>query len=250
MIGHKIFEFDRVDSTNAVADQVFQERDPAGGEVVWAHDQYAGRGQHDHTWESEPGKNLSFTVILRPRFLAPHRQFLLNKAVALAVADFVTDALRKVSHPPVSVKWPNDIYIGDNKAAGILIENKIMGSKLDTSLVGIGINVNQLVFPPEIPNPVSLITFLRLETDLREMLLAVCRHLDARYSALQDPGRGNLDEDYDSRLLGFEQWRNYTFRGRISKGKIKGVNLTGQLVIETITGATLSFDHGEVGFVL
>jgi len=250
LIGNKIFEFDRVDSTNTVADQIFQQRDPADGEVVWAHDQYAGRGQHDHTWVSEPGKNLSFTVILRPRFLPPHRQFMLNKAVALAVADFVAGALQKGPHPPVSVKWPNDIYVGESKIGGILIENKIMGSKLDTSLVGIGINVNQRVFPPEIPNPTSLVSFLKQETDVREMLTWVCRHLESRYAALQEPGKGNLDEAYDSRLLGFEQWRNYTLQGRISRGKIKGVNLTGQLLIETVTGTTLSFDHGEVGFIL
>ncbi len=249
MIGYKIFEFDRVDSTNTIADQIFQEHDPAGGEVVWAHDQYAGRGQHDHTWLSEPGKNLSFTIILRPRFLAPHRQFMLNKAVALGVADFVAAGLGRVSHPAVSIKWPNDIYVGENKIGGILIENKIMGSKLDTSLVGIGINVNQMVFSPEIPNPASLISFLHQEMDIREMLTGVCRHLNARYAALQDPGNGNLDANYNSRLLGFELWRDYTFRGSTNRAKIKGVSLTGQLLIETHTGDTLMFDHGEVGFV-
>jgi len=258
LIGKNVIELVRVDSTNAFADTLLMQGQPADGDVVWAHEQFAGRGQHDHIWTSAPGKNLTFTVILRPSFLAPDRQFLLNKAVALALVDFIDHSLNAASRiphpvscitrPSLSIKWPNDIYAADKKIGGILIENKIMGATLETSLAGIGVNINQEHFPAGIPNPVSLIHFLHREIALKDALLNLCGCLDLRYNTLKLSGSISLDLEFDQRLMGFDEWRKFTCLNKPLDGKIRGVNNLGQLQLETRKGKLLIFNHGEIQF--
>ncbi len=266
MIGKKIVELDSIDSTNAYANKLLLHSPLEDGVVIWSHEQFAGRGQHDHIWVSETGKNLTFTVIFRPAFLAPDRQFLLNKVVALAVIDFLATSLLNSStsrpareespgssgiiQPSLSIKWPNDIYVGDLKIGGILIEHKIMGYMLETSLAGIGVNINQTHFTPDIPNPGSLIQFLHRETSLKDALLMVCRYLDLRYNTLKESGPESLDFDFNQHLLGFGKWRKFTCLEDTLEGNIRGVNSLGQLLIETRTGETLQFNHREVEYIL
>jgi BirA family transcriptional regulator, biotin operon repressor / biotin---[acetyl-CoA-carboxylase] ligase len=270
LIGKKIFELDRVDSTNAFANLMLSEGKVEDGDVIWSHEQFAGRGQLNHTWVSEPGRNLTFTVILRPVFLPPDRQFRLNKAVSLAVADFVRASLQQLTDDqrqknpssdallipetdirksPVKIKWPNDIYAGNLKIGGILIENKIMGSTLDSSLVGIGVNINQSDFSPDVPNPVSLIRLLNRETPVKDALILLCRHLDLRYSTLKSAGQTSLDDDFEQQLLGFEQWREFLCNGEKTEGKIIGVNDLGQLKIETSSRKAQLFSHREIEYL-
>ncbi len=266
MIGKKIVELESIDSTNAYANKLLLHSPLEDGVVIWAHEQFAGRGQHDHIWVSETGKNLTFTVIFRPAFLAPDRQFLLNKVVALAVIDFLgtsldnntaigpareeSQGIPRIIQPSLSIKWPNDIYVGDLKIGGILIEHKIMGYILETSLAGIGVNINQTHFTPDIPNPGSLIQFLHREILLKDALLMVCRCLDRRYNILKESGPESLDFDFNQHLLGFGKWRKFTCLEDTFEGKILGVNSLGQLLIETRTGKTLQFNHREVEYIL
>jgi len=249
MIGKSILELSRVDSTNGYANQLLNQGELDEGTVIWAHEQFAGRGQHDNHWISEAGKNLTFTVVIKPLFLAPDQQFLLNKAVALGVVDFVRNSLGVNSSPGISIKWPNDIYIHDKKAGGILIEHKIMGSVLVTSLAGIGININQTEFASHLPNPVSLIHLLREEMELREALLVLCGFIDQRYVTLRNSGSTNLDLDYHHCLLGFEQWRYFSCSGDRMEGKITGVDNIGRLLVESRTGEVLHFNHKEIEYV-
>jgi BirA family transcriptional regulator, biotin operon repressor / biotin---[acetyl-CoA-carboxylase] ligase len=256
MIGKTIIEPGRVDSTNNLANQLLAKGPVEEGVVIRADEQFAGRGQQGHNWESEAGKNLTFSVILKPSFLAPDRQFLLNKLVSLAVVDYIEAASRishpasRIPHPQISIKWPNDIYAGDRKIAGILIENKIMGSSLETCIAGIGININQTRFSPDIPNPVSLSQIIHAETELKAALKAVCRFLDLRYTALRQGGPATPDLEYDQRLLGYELWRKFIHSRDQFEGKIKGVDELGRLVIETRTGKILGFNHREIEFIL
>ncbi len=273
MIGEKIIELERVDSTNGWAARAMEESDFSDGTVIRAKDQYAGRGQHDHQWISEPDKNLTFTLVLHPGFLPPDFQFQLNKAISLGILDFV----RKVSAPlqsplqhpegqlagllkpaplrqkamettEASVKWPNDIYLGGRKIAGILIENKIMGDKLDTVLVGIGLNVNQQRFSPALPDAGSLIGFLGHELELNETLTDLCGILENRYRMLRRQQFAALDRDYCRNLLGFNQWRSFLSDGNLIEGKITGVDPFGRLVIETRNGERNAYNHKTIEF--
>ena len=253
MIGKPIFELDRIDSTNAYANKVLATGDLTEGTVIWAHEQYAGRGQQYHLWISEAGKNLTFTIVLKPLFLPPDRQFLLNKAVSLGVLDFVRSSIKNISGnqiPETGIKWPNDIYVGNQKIGGILIEHKIMGNILDTSLAGIGMNINQIRFSSEIPNPVSLIHLLHSEMALKEALMEICSCLGNRYKMLQDEETETLDHDYHNSLLGYNQWRNFTRNGILMEGKITGVDNLGRLLIEIRSGEVVTFNHREVEYVL
>lgn len=262
MIGKTILELDRVDSTNAYANRLLSGGPVEEGTIIWAHEQFAGRGQHGHSWISEPGKNLTFTVILKPGFIDPEQQFLLNKAISLGVLDFIRTSLNNISpagsntaahsnsgHPQgISIKWPNDLYIGNKKIGGILIEHKIMGISLETSLAGIGININQIRFSSTLPNPVSLMQIGGKEMDLKEVLPEVCRCLEIRYHALREQGPDNLNRDYQESMLGYGQWRKYVCSGSLMEGKIGGVDNLGRLMVETRSGEIRYFNHGEIEF--
>ena len=261
MIGNKIIQLDRVDSTNIYAGTILDREDHEEGTVFRAIEQFAGKGQQDHKWESESGKNLTFTVLLKPVFLTASRQFMLNKAIALGVVDFVNDSLLKSSFcqkdhnsqnslPVVTIKWPNDIYAGDKKIGGILIEHRIMGQTISATLAGIGININQTRFDPEIPNPVSMIHLIHNEMVLADALSSVCQSLDHRYETLKEFGSECLDKSFNQHLLGLGQWRNYSRQGFVFEGKIIGVDDIGRLKVENRDGKCLHFDHKEVEYIL
>lgn len=166
---------EQTDSTNNRA----AESRYGAGDVVIAERQEAGRGQRGNSWSSTPGENLTFSVVLRPDFLPAERQFRISKAVALAVADTIAEAgLRP------AIKWPNDIYIGDRKVTGILIENDLMGPYLSRSVIGIGLNVNQTRFDPALPNPTSLAAEAGHPFDRAEVFISFYRHLAERYRTL------------------------------------------------------------------
>ena len=146
--------YDTVESTNDVARKAVGELDNLS--VIAARWQTAGRGQGDHKWHSRPGENLTFSVVMKfgegglaP--LAARDMLLITETVTLALRRYL---LRK--RIPARIKWPNDIYVGDRKICGILIENILHGPEVSFSIVGIGLNLNQTEFPPDLPNPVSL----------------------------------------------------------------------------------------------
>ena len=137
-MNQNIIILEEVDSTNTwLADNVAE---LAGGVAVMARDQSAGRGQRGTSWESAPGKNLTLSLLLKPEGVPAAKSFILSEAVAVAVAETVEAIVPDVN---VSIKWPNDIYVGDLKLGGVLIENSLSASDIDHSIVGLGLNINQ-----------------------------------------------------------------------------------------------------------
>lgn len=189
---------------------------------VTADFQTAGRGQRGNGWESEPGKNLLFSMLwFPPEELHPSRQFLISKAVSLAVAEVVDSLLAGCQAPEVAIKWPNDIYIGDGKVAGILIEHSLRSARsIDHTVIGIGLNLNQRRFCSGAPNPVSVIGFTDREIPVEQVAAklrdSLVNHLSSLASMVAglptDFGRPEypmLDERYSSRLWrrrGFHPW--------------------------------------------
>jgi BirA family biotin operon repressor/biotin-[acetyl-CoA-carboxylase] ligase len=244
IIGARIIELEETGSTNAYAGLLLQREQAEEGTVVTARNQTAGRGQGDNTWDSEAGMNLTFTVILYPAFLPPARQFLLNKAVSLGVYDFLH------SHTEaVSIKWPNDLYLGGRKAGGILLQHRICGDAIEASLVGIGININQARFHPSLPDPVSLIHLLNREVVLEEALTQVLRFLDIRYRRLKDNPDQPPDDEYNQALMGFGIPRLYRSDNQTFQGIIRGVDAEGRLLVELPEGELQSFSHREIVFL-
>lgn len=180
--------------------------DAPAGTTVATHCQTAGRGQRGNSWEAEPGHNLTFSVLLRPETIPAARQFELSMLVALAVADTVSGLLEGTDAPEVTVKWPNDIYIGDSKVCGMLIENSLRGRNIEHSIAGIGVNINQRRFVSDAPNPVSVICYTGREIMLEPLLDELCTRIvhDVEAYTGTPADAASLLERYRSRL-----WRGY-----------------------------------------
>ena len=165
--------------------------------VVAARTQTSGRGQGDHTWTSEPGQNLTFTFVLKFPPCAP-----LAASEILRITQAVTHALREYllsKGVAARIKWPNDIYVGDKKICGILIENILGGKQVAASMVGIGLNLNQSRFPADLPNPVSLRQVTGRRYDLREELVLLREELKKSASLLDSQeGRTELARYFDA----------------------------------------------------
>ncbi len=168
-----------------------------GGTVIYTPSQTAGRGQKGNSWESEDGKNLTFSMLLKRPPVKARDQFYLSEAAALAVVE----ALTALGGDGFTVKWPNDVYWRDKKACGMLIENSLDGADIATSIIGIGINVNQERFLSDAPNPVSLINITGHEHDLMELLKRVCSRIEGLVESMGDSSaREELHQRYMAAL--------------------------------------------------
>jgi BirA family transcriptional regulator, biotin operon repressor / biotin---[acetyl-CoA-carboxylase] ligase len=242
----RIIELSVVDSTNLYAERILQKQKVIEGTVIRAHEQSAGKGLGENRWISESGKNLTVSIILYPRFLPVERQFMLNKAVSLAVLDIVNTLVHSAS---CRIKWPNDIYSGTRKLGGILIINTVSGTDFDTSIAGIGININQTEFDPVLPNPTSvkLITGMDSEPDMAMTLLI--EKMDLRYNQLKMDQSEQLDSEYRENLVGYGETRKFkTEKGEI-EGVIRDVDPFGRLIIETVNKKQMIFSHKEIDWI-
>ena len=158
----KIVHIDETDSTNR-----WLKEHGEGTMVVAAEYQTAGKGCGSNSWESERGRNLTFSMLIHPKGISAKDQFHITEVVSVALCK----TLQPYIYNKVEIKWPNDIYVGDQKICGILIENRLQGQEIRDCIIGIGLNVNQRAFVSDAPNPVSMYQLTRQETD-REALLA------------------------------------------------------------------------------
>ncbi|MDR1154624.1 MAG: biotin--[acetyl-CoA-carboxylase] ligase [Bacteroidales bacterium] len=214
----------------------------AEGTVVVTDRQTRGRGQGDNSWESEPGANLTFSIILYPRSVKASRQFILSKALSLAVYDFISRFV-----PDVSVKWPNDVYAGDRKITGILIENFIEGACISKTIAGIGVNINQERFTGDAPNPVSLRQLTGSTYRLEECLHELQARIAVRYRMIaEDPVR--INSEYLHHLYRFGRPGRFIADGLSFEATIVGVNRYGMLEMITDAGERRVFGFREVAF--
>lgn len=247
----RIIWVDETDSTNSHCLRIAGEE--AGwdaGVVVAARSQTAGRGQRGNSWEAEKGKNLTFSVLWKPAGIEAAGQFCISEGVALAVCDLLEDY-----GVEAQVKWPNDIYVGDRKICGILIEHALMGREISRTIAGIGLNVNQKCFLSDAPNPVSMFQLLGTEYELKPMLSRLCELIERRIRGVEEgEGREAVHAEFRSRL-----WRGdgkgYPFRERASgrefTGEILEVEPGGILQVRDVErGEILKYAFKEVEFLL
>jgi BirA family transcriptional regulator, biotin operon repressor / biotin---[acetyl-CoA-carboxylase] ligase len=233
---------DRVDSTNTYCMKFANQGEPEGLAVA-SHFQEHGRGQRGNSWQSEEGKNLTFSLLLRPEFVKVEEQFAISKVIALAICDWL-----KNNEVEAFIKWPNDIYVGDRKIAGILIENSFSGPTLDISVIGIGLNLNQIVFSTEIPNPTSMSSLTgktyQPETVLSEIIVSI----QLRYYQLKFGLAGKVSDDYLKSLYRFQKFYHFILNNSRFKAKIVGIRTTGELTLETEDGQLKSYGFNEIRF--
>ncbi len=218
-------------STNDLALQLCQHQTTSDGTIIITSNQTTGRGQRGNTWHVEPGKNLTFSFILKPTFLAVQDQFNLNIIVSLAVHDYLTE---KMDTTFIRIKWPNDIMANTKKIAGILIENQLQGNSFSCTVVGIGLNINQELF--SINTATSLYQITHQVYDLNDELEQLLHKLEVRYLQLKSGKKNTLLDDY----LNVMYWRNelHTFVAddQSFEGTIVGLDDLGRLKISTKQG--------------
>ena len=239
-----IVKLEAIGSTNTYIDQIDVADSLSEGYVVVAHSQTAGRGQRGNSWEAAPGKNLTFSYLLRPHDVVAHEQFILSQAVALAVVDVLSRYA-----DGFSVKWPNDIYYCDKKIAGILIEHNLTGSHISRTIVGIGLNINQASFVSDAPNPVSLLQIMGREYDLDEVLSAILQATAMRYAMCNDDREG-LRQAYANVLYRREGYYRYRDADGEFEAAIRDVRPNGYLLLVDRAGREREYAFKEVAFVI
>jgi len=220
------------------------------GTVVVSDFQTGGKGQSGATWNSETGKNILMSAFFHPQFLAVKRIFLLSKAVTLALKDTLNyyGIFSKI-------KWPNDIYVDEMKIAGVLIENSMRGMEVQQSIVGIGLNVNQEIFPSDIPNPVSMKMITGQIFSIDDCLFTLCNNLERRYFQLKAEHFYKIAAEYLNSLYQFNQMCQYKRLVPLKQveqyfsGQIINVEDEGTIVLQKEDGALERFRFKEIAFL-
>ena len=235
----------QVDSTNTFLKNILSNSKPVPeGTVIMAEDQFAGRGQRENVWHAEPGKNLTFSILLRPNFIDAAGQYDVTRAASLGVYD----ALQPLLGDGLKIKWPNDIYYQDKKLGGMLIENILQGSQIKNSVIGIGLNVNQDNFHDNAHNATSIRKILQRDYDLKNILAEICNHIEAYYLHLKAGRFDFVRNAYLSRLYWLNEERQYRSNGQVFAGRIKSVTNAGMLVIDK-DGEEAAFNLKEIEFL-
>lgn len=245
-VGQNFITLKEVDSTNNYLKELLSNSKPLiEGTVIMAENQFAGRGQQQNTWLAEPGKNLTFSLLLKPNFLPITAQFDLIRAVSLGVFD----AMEPLLGDKLKIKWPNDIYYGDKKLGGMLIENLVQAGQIKSSVIGIGVNVNQERFADGLSNAISLKQILQQDYDLKTLLSDICSHIEAWYLNLKAGKIAIVRKTYLSRLYWLNEKRRFKTGDSVFFGTIKHVRDNGLLVIRNNNDQELEFSLKEIQFV-
>lgn len=238
-----IIKIEKAASSNSEAMVLAKQKNLPEGTVVWVLNQTMGRGQGNKKWLSNPGENLTFSILLKPAFLSMEKQFLLSKMVAVAVAKVISCFCSDTF-----IKWPNDIYVNNNKIAGILIENTIQGRQMFNSVIGIGVNINQENFPAEIPNPTSLYIETKQQFKLESLLSLIQETVIEEYEKLKKGQFEPIENFYDSLLYKKNQTVPIIHRNKVYNAVVKEVDTSGFLYL-LIDNKEVSFSVGEIEFL-
>lgn len=213
--------------------------------------QSRGRGQVGNSWESEEGKNLLISIYAKPAGVSIERQFIVSMTVALAGAETVCEFLPEDKRRLVKIKWPNDIYVGDGKISGILVENRLRGRDIADCIVGVGLNVNQEVFRSKAPNPVSLWQLKGEETAIDEAAEALMRNMTTRLSMADDGMDAEICREYWARLYRADGAMHlFADKGGRFMAKIVGVATDGRFTLEREDGERSTYLFKEVEHVV
>ncbi len=244
-VGQNLITLNEVDSTNSYLKDILTNTKPVEGTVIMAESQYAGRGQQQNKWHSEPRKNLAFSILLNPSFLPVSNQFELTRVVSLGVYD----ALKPLLGDGLKIKWPNDVYYNDSKLGGILIENLVQGTKIKHSVIGIGLNINQTDFPAWVPNPASVKQILQRDEDKLAILSDICGHIEGWYLKLKGGRADEIHNAYLRILYWLNQPGKFRSNGETFEGTIKNVRDNGLLVVENNLNSELEFSFKQIEFL-
>ena len=238
----EIIKLNATNSTNTYLKNLLKEKQVKDLSCIWALSQTQGRGQQGAKWISEPGKNLTFSVLKKFENLPSEYHFLLNMEVSLAIFR----ALKKLYIPDLAVKWANDILSSKKKICGILIENTLYKEQISASIIGIGVNVNQVFFN-DLPNVSSLQKIMGHPFDLEEVLLLICQELEVSLKSLSPTRFETMLDEYHTYLFRKDKPSTFEYpNGERFMGYIRGVSHNGQLQVEQEDALMSSFSLKEI----
>ena len=231
----KVVHIDETDSTNH-----WLKAHGEGTMVVVADFQTAGKGCGSNSWESERGKNLTFSMLIHPEALEAKEQFRITEVVSVALCN----TLERFIYKEVDIKWPNDIYVGDQKICGILIENRLQGSVIKDSIIGIGLNVNQQAFLSDAPNPVSMWQLTGQETNRETLLEAFLQAFNEAWES------ETISKAYRQRLYRREGYHAFCDKDGRFEAKLRNVLNDGMLVLEDREGQRRNYAFKEIKYII
>jgi biotin--[acetyl-coA-carboxylase] ligase len=238
----EIIKLNATNSTNTYLKNLLKEKQVKDLSCIWALSQTQGRGQQGAKWISEPGKNLTFSILKKFENLSSEYHFLLNMEVSLAIFR----ALKKLYIPDLAVKWANDILSSKKKICGILIENTLHKEQISASIIGIGVNVNQIFFN-DLPNVSSLQKIMGHPFDLEEVLLLICQELEVSLKSLSPTRFETMLDEYHTHLFRKDKPSTFEYpNGERFMGYIRGVSHNGQLQVEQEDALMSSFSLKEI----
>jgi BirA family biotin operon repressor/biotin-[acetyl-CoA-carboxylase] ligase len=246
IIGNHIITLDKTKSTNYYANEKMALKMLPEGTVIRAGYQTAGKGLEGNHWFSSPAKNVLMSIVFHPSYLKPADQFLLNKMSSLGVADTVRELL---DDHEVKIKWPNDLLVNGSKIAGILIQSSFMGDAFTYSIVGIGLNVNEDVFPEEIPDPTSLQLVAKREFSTDKVFSLLLEKLNFWFSRLIGGHYKMMHGAYLRNLYRYREKAGFEINGKRVDGMIEGIDSSGRLLIRGISGEEFHCDLKEVKYL-
>ncbi|MCB0738428.1 MAG: biotin--[acetyl-CoA-carboxylase] ligase [Bacteroidetes bacterium] len=240
-ISFEIIEYESVDSTNNELKKLANQSLAYDGLCIWTPNQTLGRGQRNNIWETKANQNLTFSFYASPKYIIPQESFLLVRAISIGVMLYLES---HISNHDVSIKWPNDLIIGHKKVAGILIENTFSGHELK-SIIGIGINLNQLSFNSE--NAGSLTFFSGEQYTIRAELNHCLFYISKALKTLKT-NRTAIEKMYDSGLFKKNELCEFEAHNQKLMGQIVGTDEFGRLQVET-NGSVHHYLNGEIKMI-
>ena len=244
IIGSNLLFFQNLPSTNAHTFDLLKKSKLPEGTILYTNYQSAGKGYSGNKWESEDGKNLLISIILYPSFIKPEDQFLISMVISLGVCDFLMRFI-----PECSIKWPNDIWVNNDKIAGLLLESSLTGNQIEFTVAGIGLNINQQRFLSNAPNPVSLNQLTGVNYDLPSSLEILASDLDKRYKQLIGGNYGQIKKEYISKLYRLNRWHEFRDKNGLYRGRVLTVGDYGRLIIERQNGEISEYSFKETEFI-
>lgn len=248
MLNFDLKHYIELSSTNSFLKDLNEKKNLTEGVVVSADYQTSGKGQRGNAWESERSRNLIFSLLLRPVFLNVRQSFVLSQLISVSIYEILSQKI-----DDVSIKWPNDIYWKDQKIAGILIENSFVDGTVASSIIGVGLNINQKKFLSNAPNPVSLSQITEVEYCVKGILTEILETLARLYQNMQtEEGHKYLSGVYKKALFRKEGFYDFidVNKGKVFSAQIKGVDDIGQLKLQTEKGLILYYGFKEIKYVL
>lgn len=241
---YEFIHANEVDSTNNYVRSMATSLTEKEFVVVTADFQTSGRGQRGNSWESEKGKNLLFSILCRPTFLNANQQFRLSQVISLSIKEELEHHAKKIS-----IKWPNDIYWREKKIGGILIENDLEGKQIALSIIGVGINLNQLDFTGDAPNPVSLMQATGQPKDADTILQKILARFEFYYRKLEEGKSDLIAELYKKSLLRKHGYYMFKDKDGIFGARIHAIEPDGHIVLEDTEKNLRTYSFKELSYI-